>query len=89
MWDFGKAPRTRRVSAANLEHECFEQESTACSLVQISRAEHRRSSKSWGGAKAQGERSEPEACAYSLQTAQCASMEAANAAEARAFRLAE
>ena len=30
MWDFGKAPRTRKVSAANLEHECFEQESTAC-----------------------------------------------------------
>ena len=51
MRDFGKAPRTRRVSAANLEHECFEQESTACSLVQISRAEHRHSSKSWGGAK--------------------------------------
>ena len=57
MWDFGKAPRTRRVSAANLEHECFEQESTACSLVQISHAEHRNDLKSRFGAKGELARS--------------------------------
>ena len=51
MWDFGKAPRTRRVSAANLEVERFGAKSTVYSLRKISRAEHRRSSKSWVGAK--------------------------------------
>ena len=89
MWDFGKAPRTRRVSAANLKHVRFGEKSIVCSFRKISHAEHRNVPKGRFGAKAQGERSELEACAYSLQTAQCASMEAANAAEARAFRLAE
>ena len=52
---------TRRVSAANLEVERFGAKSTVYSLRKISRPEHRNVPKGRYGAKAQGERSEPEA----------------------------
>ncbi len=44
-------PCTRRVSAANLKHVRFGEKSIVCSFRKISHAQHRRSSKSWVGAK--------------------------------------
>ena len=41
----------RRVSKANLEHECFGAEAPVGLLLQISHAKHRSSSKSWFGAE--------------------------------------
>ena len=53
--------RHRRVRAANLEHEHLGSESTVCSLIPISHAEHRNDPKEHFGAQTEGERSEPEA----------------------------
>ena len=55
--------RHRRVSEANLEHERLGSESTVCSLIPISHAEHRNVPKEHFGAQTEGERSEPEAWA--------------------------
>ena len=44
-------PCTRRVRAANLKHVRFGEKSIVCSFRKISHAQHRRSSKSWVGAK--------------------------------------